>query len=328
MDNTTDILQIKIAEARAGLSKESRAAIDDVDWKFILLGMNKKYNSDQLENLVTETELLLCGILNPDQYENELEKRIMLPKEDIISLLNDVDRLVFKKIQEALEKRIEGNGQSMFKGPQAKIDKIISVNEKALLMKKTSDLDPRFGNMPRGVQEAIGKSNWKEKLYEISKRYKINIEQMGILEETTSKVISNEIHPDKYESELSSEINIAREDISNMVRDVNENILKKIKVIMETQSETPNKEENIEIPLPPYAKEINNEELIIKNEGGNTQEEPNITVIPKSFKPVEEIIPQPPKNIMEEKLQGTTVSEHTVSDHSIPKTLDPYREAF
>ena len=322
MDNTTDLLQIKIAEARAGLSKESRAAIDDVDWKFIILGMNKRYNSEQLENLETETELLLCGISSPEEYQQELEKRMMLSKEDVISLLNDMDRLIFKKIQEKLEDRISG------KGKLPSLNKP-SVSNQFFADKSTNKilvLDPRFISMPKGIQEAIAKSNWKERLYEISKKYKINIEQMGILEETTTKVILNEIHPDKYEGELASGITISREDISSLVKDVNESILKRIKEIMENQSESSNQEGNDKIPLPPYAKiETKIEETPKQVE--STIEKPEVVIKPiETTEPAPETA-NPPKNIIEEKLQGATVSEHTVSDHSDTK-IDPYREAF
>ena len=104
MEKTTDELQIIINEARAQLSKESREAIDSVDWKLTILGMNKKYNPDQLENLKTETELLLSGILNPQDYPIELENQMKIPKDEVISLINEMDKMIFKKIQEQLIK--------------------------------------------------------------------------------------------------------------------------------------------------------------------------------------------------------------------------------
>lgn len=108
MEKTIDELQIIINEARVQLSKESGEAIDSVDWKLTVLGMNQKYNPEQLENLKTETELLLSGILNPQDYPIELENRMKIPKTEVVSLINELDKLIFKKIQEQLEKIIDG----------------------------------------------------------------------------------------------------------------------------------------------------------------------------------------------------------------------------
>ncbi len=99
-----DELQILIDESRKNLSPESRQAIDSVNWKLTILEMAGKYNQDQLDTLETETELLLCGILNPEVYQTELENRMMLTKEEVSSLLEEMDKLIFKKIQSELEK--------------------------------------------------------------------------------------------------------------------------------------------------------------------------------------------------------------------------------
>jgi len=96
-----------------------------------------------------------------------------------------------------------------------------------------------------------------------------------------------------------------------------------------------------EVPLPPYDKTITNYELRITNEKETpkiitnvevTQKQPEIIRVPeqpKSFvvpKPIIESAPvenNMPKSIIEEKLQGSTVSDHTVSDYSVPKMSSP-----
>jgi hypothetical protein len=240
-----------------------------------------------------------------------------LSKEETTQLLNELDKLIFRPMKVELEKRL----------PQ---EKIIAPEIKIPI------LDPRFASLPKEVQDAIAKSNWKEKLYEIAPKYKLNIEQMGIFEDITIKVMLNTIHPDRYEEELASKIIIPKEDISNLVKDVNENILKKIRGLMEIKEE---------IPIPPYVKTIKNYELGIKNGGENIikneelgikneEKTPNTTEKSITDKPITQPVNQPvddkPKdimNIVEEKLKSATMSEHTISDHS-PKTPDPYREAF
>jgi len=292
---TTDELQNLISDARAKLSKESREAIDNVNWKLTILGMNQMYTTEQLEDLEIETELLLCGILNPEDYPVELEYRMHLPKEQVTSLINEMDKLVFKKIQEELEKIVSRKNVAT---PEIKQEV------------KTTPLDPRFASLPKETQTAISKSDYQKNIYLIGEKYKLTIAQMGELENTTIKVMGNTISPDKYENELASKITIPKEDITNLVKDINELIFKKIRELMQKRGkinyeELRIKNEGQEIPLPPYAKVIKNEELGISSED-KTQNTPNV---------------------LEEKLKGPTVSKNTVSNYSNTKT-DPYREAF
>ena len=80
MENTTDLLQIKIEKAKAQLSDDTLNAINAVDWKAVILSIRetKGYSFEQLGDLETETELLLCGLLSPENYSKELENRMHL----------------------------------------------------------------------------------------------------------------------------------------------------------------------------------------------------------------------------------------------------------
>ncbi|MFA6586124.1 MAG: hypothetical protein WCS86_03110 [Candidatus Paceibacterota bacterium] len=109
MDTTVDLLKIKIDKARGNLSEESRQAIDAIDWKTAILGMRaeKGYSFTQLEDLEIETELLLCGLINPEDYPKELEKRMVLPRAKVDELINEMNEKVFSKIREELIKITE-----------------------------------------------------------------------------------------------------------------------------------------------------------------------------------------------------------------------------
>jgi hypothetical protein len=109
METTIDLLQIKIEKAKAELPEESRQAIDAVDWKTTILGMRaeKGYSYTQLEDLELETELMLCGLINIEDYPKELEKRMNIPRSQIDELVNEMNKKVFSKIREELVKNIE-----------------------------------------------------------------------------------------------------------------------------------------------------------------------------------------------------------------------------
>ncbi len=116
MENTVDLLQIKIEKARAELSEESRQAIDAIDWKNIIIRMRaeKGYSFTQIEDLELETELLLCGLLNPEDYPKELEKRMGIPKPKVDELVNELNEKIFGKIRAELVKNIERKKTSDF----------------------------------------------------------------------------------------------------------------------------------------------------------------------------------------------------------------------
>jgi len=311
-NNTIDTLQIKIDDARSHLKKETREAIDSVDWKMIIAGMTK-YTPDQLDELETETDLLLCGISNPENYESELSKRMLLTKEQTSSLISEMNKLIFNKIKDELEKRL--NKKEVVE---------VKVENKPIV------LDPRFSKMPKGLQESIAKSGWRENLYKISENHKLNIEQMGLLEEITVRVITNEIPNSNYYSELSSKLQISKEEAILLVGDINNSVLLKIRELLKNYQEKPIIEK-IEfspatdytpdkIPLPPYSKIRSDHAEPIK---------------PLNLKKEEVFkMPEIPKNIMEDKLKNITASDNTISDYSVPKTAsipssgphDPYRE--
>ncbi len=108
-DTPLDMLQIKIERARDALPKETRHAIDSVDWRAVILSFREKkgYSFEQLEDLELETELLLCGLLNPVDFPKELEERLKMPKPQVDLLVSEMNELVFKKIKDELVRNTE-----------------------------------------------------------------------------------------------------------------------------------------------------------------------------------------------------------------------------
>jgi hypothetical protein len=108
-DTPIDMLQIKIERAREELPEETKRAIKTVDWRAVILSMREKkgYSFEQLEDLELETELLLCGLLNPADYPKELEMRMGIPRPQVDLLVNEMNEFVFKKIKDELIKNSE-----------------------------------------------------------------------------------------------------------------------------------------------------------------------------------------------------------------------------
>ena len=106
MQDTVDLLQIKIDDAKEKLPPDTLKAIETVDWKATILRLKetKGYSIEQLGNLETETELLLCGLVSSVQYPKELENRMGISKAQANELVHEMNELVFKKIREELIK--------------------------------------------------------------------------------------------------------------------------------------------------------------------------------------------------------------------------------
>ena len=109
MDNTIDLLQIRIEKAKRELPPETINAINAVDWRAAILGLRAKtgYTFEQLSDLELETELALCGLVSPENYPKELENRMKINQAAANELVNKMNDLVFKKIREEFIKNTE-----------------------------------------------------------------------------------------------------------------------------------------------------------------------------------------------------------------------------
>lgn len=109
MDDIIDLLKIKIEKAKRELPEETQNAIAAVDWKATILGLREKkgYSFEQLGDLELETELVLCGLVSPENYQKELEKRMGISSTEANELTKEMNTLVFSKIREELIKNTE-----------------------------------------------------------------------------------------------------------------------------------------------------------------------------------------------------------------------------
>ena len=95
-----DALQVKIEQAKAKLPSVTLNAINSVDWRAVIYDMTGRgYTIEQLGDLELETELVLCGLTNPENYLKELQGQMKITKEQAQKLVNEMNEKVFKKIK-------------------------------------------------------------------------------------------------------------------------------------------------------------------------------------------------------------------------------------
>jgi hypothetical protein len=129
MDEQKDELQIKIDTAKSQLSDETLSAINAVDWKNAILGMRNRlgYSFEQLGELETETELLLCGLIRPEDYPKELEKRMGISGSQTNDLVREMNQQIFAKIKEEMVKITEQKNNSAKKEPSSPLPKSVPI---------------------------------------------------------------------------------------------------------------------------------------------------------------------------------------------------------
>lgn len=316
-------LQQKIAEYYSKLPENLQKFFADMNWLNTLQEINTKYNlsGEQIEILSTETTLALLCIIPMDDYVNAIENNMKLSSEQKEQLMSEINDKIFKDIGYDLEdtftKNVNGLSEEKYGGEKK--------------------LDERFNSLPKEVQEAISQSDYQSKLYEISQNHKLNMEQMGMLEEVTTKVILNIIHPDQYESSLADKLNMGREEVSKIVIEINDNVLKNIrekeKMITNDQSafsadklpinneekeNTVKNEIGDEVPLPPYKTVTNDQsafsvdKLPINNENQENKETDKEDK-QRTINPLEEKMIKP-------------VSSTNIPPQNTTPGADPYRE--
>jgi hypothetical protein len=327
MDQTQ--LQQKIALYYSKLPENLQQFFAGMNWINTLQEISVKNNlsEEQIKTLSTETTLILLCIVSIEDYVKMVESELKLSKEQADTILAEINEKIFKDIGYEIEETFTKNINSL-------------AEEKYGGDKK---LDERFASLPKEVQIAINESDYQATLYSIASKYKLSIEQMGTLEEVTTKVMLNIIHPDQYENELISKIKIPREDISSLVKDINEQILKTIRELLKSSWDKNSNVDTDIVPIPPYKKTINqenvlntNKEIVPKTEILKTLEQTRapekivfeapkpkegVVEILKAVTPIEVRTQNKPAmvvhNIFEEKLKAPTISHSSVSDHSV-----------
>jgi len=186
MDETTDLLQIKIEKAKAQLPEATLNAINAIPWQATLLQMRetKGYSLEQLGELETETELLLCGLLSPQNYPIELENRMRLSKIEVDELVKEMNNLVFSKIKEELIKNTEKKENFVEKEEKNDTQILRSAGIEILNEKETLPIPEKLelSSSPRLVEEGAGGGDLKEQPHPILAQKLSGFTQGGVVE--------------------------------------------------------------------------------------------------------------------------------------------------
>ena len=327
-------LQQNIALYYSKLPPTTQQVFSRMAWMETLKTISAKYNltASQIETLATETTLVLLGIIHLDEYDRTLISELALPKETADKMMIEINDSILKNIRPELEEAFTNNVQSLSENKEE--------ND------SNTKLDPRFASMPVGVQEAIARSDYQKKLYEIATKNKLQVTAMASLEDITVRLITNKISPSQYENELALATDLPADKVREIANDVNTNVLAGIRALMQKGDEV-EKNDDDDVPIPPYAisspvfeKKV--ESKIYEDSGIEIVKSPkkeeniNIDEIERetvSIKKEDSILSNSGINIIEgpghsdsvstniisNKLGGITKNINTTTDYSVPK---------
>lgn len=208
-------LQQKIALYYSKLPPNAQVVFASMSWLETLKIISTKYtlNEEQIQTLSTETTLVLLGIIHLQEYEEIIKKDLKLPEIRVENILEEIENSILKTIRPELVKAFNTN------------------------IKSEEGLDERFKKLPTEIQSSITASNYQAILYTIGGKYKLTVEQIGALEEDTTKVILGTIYPENFEESIKKDLGLVDEKTKEIVKEINELVFKKIRTEFMKQTE-------------------------------------------------------------------------------------------
>jgi len=216
--------------------------------------------------------------------------------------------------------------------------------------KTVAMIKERFDSLPEMVQNVIVSSNYENSLIEIGKKYQLNVEQLGILEQETTFVMMGLSPIKDFENELTRELKIDQTKSNQIVTEINEKIFLNIRALLKLmytpKGEEPSVEEEEEKNIPKQKNTSENLNILeprekmleeIENVDLSKQKELSTgTTIPPAKGELGDLKETP--SILTQKLSGSfqlpkVETEHFLNNLSkssdeqkpkLPKT-DPYR---
>lgn len=306
-------LQEQIAKYYSNLPTDLQQVFSSMTWMDVLRNISAKYklNEKQIQTLGAETTLVLLGIVHPDEYASSLKNEMAMDDINFKTMLGEINTSILGSFRQQLVIAYTKHVESV-----AEIDNEV--------------VDERFNLLPNEVKEAVLSSDYQKKLYEIGTNNKLPINKMAILEDITVRLITAKISPKEYEGELAAKMELPVEKVSEIVNQVNEQVLKNIRLIMQKNQEVPQASSDDEVPIPPYADKMKPEIPIpapmkieipvavptpISKTESDIYSDAGIEVISGVGNVENDSI----RNIIGSKLRSTTISSKVISDHTLPK---------
>lgn len=219
-------LQQKIAEYFVKLKPKAQEAFSGMKWLDTLRTISQKYglNEEQIQDLGTETTLVLLGIIHLDEYEKNLITNLKLNKEKEESMMEEINTFILNPIRPELSHAFNLNVGNIADENQENTEDIENSANKVI-----QKMDPRFLKLPIELQKIIKESDYQPKLYTVGKENGLTIAQIAKLEEIITNTILGEIKPEDFENALNMSLNLSSDKNKKIVGSINTEVLGEIR---------------------------------------------------------------------------------------------------
>lgn len=187
-------LQKNIALYYSKLPENLQRFFTDLNWLNTLQEINNKYNlaPDQIETLSTETTLVLLCIIPMDEYIKMLESEIKIPREQMDTLLDEINERLFKDIGYDIEDTFIKNASNLAEEKAIEKGEVIKSEE---MGSKEQVVSSRREDMAIKSEELIIKNediSSKQQVVSSKEKEKTNIEEDEVPKPPYAEVIKNE----------------------------------------------------------------------------------------------------------------------------------------
>jgi len=295
----------------------------------LVVGKQYQLDTEQIAILERETTLVLLGLTELENYESNLVQELKIDKTKSSEMAKRINDAVFSSVKDLLEIMNtpvkENSSTEKGKEIQKQEEEPAPVED---------ELDERFAGLSDGIRQIIIQSGYYTKLYKIAEENKLTVPQMGTLEEITTGVITNSIHPEDFEKMLVKNLGLPAGTVQKIVNEINEKILGPIR---EKMKEVYSRPESSAYEIKPQIKK--NVLRVIRP----TSEATDPILDTMELKEGNPAIDQKMQPVLGQKLADSYKASTVKTDHSIenmtkdknvssgaPKTYppnaDPYRE--
>ena len=137
-----DKLKQIIKEKIPYLSKEVEEAINSLDWLSKIEEIGKKYllSEEEIDNLKTETLLVLTGLEEGEAYERNIENEVGTSKEEAEKITNEATEEIFTPMYNTLMENIKNSGKSKNADHEQNLNFILSGGDYSSFVEEKNDI--------------------------------------------------------------------------------------------------------------------------------------------------------------------------------------------
>jgi hypothetical protein len=247
-ENTLKIIKDKFDS----LPESIQELIMSAQYQDALSAISRKYqlSFEQTSILERETTLVLMGLSPVISFENSLKEELRFENLRISQIFIDINNQIFSNVETLLKLMytpegeepelddVEGSIISPYSNEKT-LENISAIPTKPAevtypymqeeVLSTKGESNSKLKGLSPEIQNAIDKSDYASALYTISQQHKLNVPQMGILEEAVTGVMVGKVHPDKFEGYLQQNLKLSTEENTNLVNEINETIFKPIR---------------------------------------------------------------------------------------------------